>query len=64
MTGLSVHIPELTDSQIDDINDIMSSGYFSSKASMTRVALLLLVFVVKHMPECLLFIAKTQKLKM
>lgn len=64
MTGINLRISNLSDHQIADINMLMSSGYFSTKSSMGRTALLLLVFVTKHMPKCLLFISKTKKWQM
>ena len=54
MTGLNVHVNDLSNKQIDDINYLMESGYFVSKSAMVRVSLLLLVLVVRYTPKFIL----------
>lgn len=54
MTGLNVHINELSGKQLQDIDFLMSSGYFVSKAAMVRTSLLLLVLVVRYTPKILI----------
>ena len=54
MTGLNIHVNELTDKQLADIDFLMTSGYFVSKAAMVRTSLLLLVLLVKYTPDFIL----------
>ena len=54
MTDLNLHIHNLSDNQIDDIQFLMNSGYFPSKSAMGRSALLLLVLFVRYLPKTLI----------
>lgn len=54
MTGLNVHINELNEKQLRDIDFLMSSGYFVSKSAMVRTSILLLVLVVRYTPKILI----------
>lgn len=51
MTGMNVHINNLSQKQIKDIHFLMDTGYFVSKSAMVRTSLLLLVLVVRYTPK-------------
>lgn len=54
MTGLNVHVNNLSEKQIEDINYLLESGYFVSKSAMVRTSLLLLVLVVRYTPKIII----------
>jgi len=54
MPGLNVHLNDLSEKQTEDINYLMSTGYFISKSAMVRTSLLLLVLVVRYTPSFLI----------
>ena len=51
MTDFNVHVHELSDKQLKDIDFLMSCGYFKTKSSMVRTSLLLLVLFVRYTPK-------------